>query len=176
MKEDDCMEIKIRKAGREDTECYLAFLHDIKNAMVQGDWFYLDPDEDTREMMAEGSMQLWFAQMQDRIAGVFSIIVPGKKSFNLGCDLGFDEEMLSRVVHMDTAAVHPDFRGHDLQHRMMMAAEEELRAIGGRILLCTIHPDNRYSVQNVLKQGYTIEKKLEKYGGSIRYILRKDLP
>lgn len=176
LKEVNAMEIKIRKAGHQDTERYISFLHDIKDAMPQSQWFYLDSDEDTREMMEDGSMELWFAETQDRVAGVFSIIVPGLESFNLGYDLGFDEAMLRRVIHMDTAAVHPDFRGHNLQYRMMMAAEEELRAAGGRILLCTVHPDNCYSVHNVLKQGYTIEKKLEKYGGSLRYIMRKDLP
>ena len=93
------------------------------------------------------------------------------EKFNLGYDLNFSAEDLMRVVHMDTAAVHPDYRGQKLQHRMMLHAEKEL---AGKILLCTIHPDNRYSLNNVLKQGYTIEKKLEKYG-SIRYLLRKDL-
>lgn len=167
------MEIRIRKAGKEEAQSYLDFLHDIKNAMPQEDWFYLDPDEEARQMLEEGSMRLWFAQAGERLAGVFSIIEPGLASFNLGYDLDFDEEGLRRVIHMDTAAVHPDFRGQKLQQRLMEAAEREL---GGRILLCTVHPDNRYSIQNVLNQGYTIEKTLEKYGGVVRCILRKDLP
>ena len=170
----DC--IQIRRVGTEETERYLSFLHDVKAGMAQDDWFYLDPDDEAREMMEEGSMQLWFAEEGDTLVGVFSLIVPGLKSFNLGYDLGFETQMLERVIHMDTAAVHPSFRGHDLQYRMMMAAEEDLRKIGGAILLCTIHPENQYSVRNVLRQGYSVEKKLEKYGGVIRYILRKDLP
>lgn len=168
--------IRIRRAGREETERYTAFLHEVKDAMPQGDWFYLDPDEEVREMMDEGRMGVWFAEAGERLVGVFSIIVPGPESFNLGYDLGFEATMLARVIHMDTAAVHPDFRGHDLQYRMMQAAEEELRKTGGAILLCTVHPENRYSVRNVLRQGYTVEKELEKYGGVRRYILRKDLP
>lgn len=169
------MDIKIRKGQAQDTGAYIRFLHEVKEMMADSEWFYLDPDEDVYQMMADGSMELWFAEDGDRIAGVFSIIHPGLEDFNLGHDLGFDEEKLRQVVHMDTAAVHPDYRGHKLQYRMMVHAEHEIATRGGRILLCTIHPDNRYSLQNVLNQGYSIQKKLSKYD-SVRYILRKDLP
>lgn len=168
------MDIKIRKGSVQDTEMYLSFLHGIKNAMSRSEWFFLDPDEDVRRMICSGCMELWVAEDDGKTAGVFSIIYPGLEAFNLGYDLGFEEEQLLRVVHMDTAAVDPDYRGQQLQNRLMAAAERELARKGRRILLCTVHPENRYSIQNVLKQGYTIEKKLEKYD-SVRYILRKDL-
>ena len=71
---------------------------------------------------------------------------------------------------MDTAAVHPDFRGRGLQRRLIQEAEQVLE---GRILMCTIHPDNQYSLKNALSLGYTIQKTVARYG-SIRYILRKD--
>lgn len=75
---------------------------------------------------------------------------------------------------MDSAAVYPEYRGQGLQKRLLEEAEKEIRRAGKRILLCTVHPDNPYSLQNVLKQGYTIQKRAEKYG-SVRYILRKDI-
>ena len=165
------MNIQIRKIGKSEVHKYLEFLHEVKEMMEQDEWFFLDPDEEVYELMDQDAMGIWLAEEEDRIAAVFCIVYPGLRSFNLGYDLDFSGEDLVRVVHMDTAAVHPDYRGRGLQHRMMRHAEAELT---GRILMCTIHPDNRYSLQNVLKQGYTIEKKTEKYG-SVRYILRKDL-
>ena len=165
------MNIQIRKIGRSEVDAYLEFLHEVKVTMEQDEWFFLDPDEEVYELMEQGTMGIWLAEDSDRIAAVFCVVYPGLREFNLGYDLSFSEEDLARVVHMDTAAVHPDYRGHGLQHRMMLHAEQELE---GRILMCTIHPDNCFSLNNVLKQGYTIEKKTEKYG-SIRYILRKDL-
>ena len=165
------MNIQIRKIGMDEVDKYLAFLHEVKAMMEEDEWFFLDPDEEVYEMMEQGAMGIWLAEDGERIAAVFCVVYPGSRHFNLGYDLGFGDEELKRVVHMDTAAVHPDYRGQGLQHRMMAHAEQEL---SGRILMCTIHPDNRYSLNNVLKQGYTIEKKTEKYG-SIRYILRKDL-
>ena len=165
------MGIQIRKIGKAEVNIYLEFLHNVKTMMEQDEWFFLDPDEEVYELVAENAMDIWLAEDGTRIAAVFSVVYPAYRRFNLGYDLGLSEADLKRVVHMDTAAVHPDYRGQGLQHRMMLHAEEELT---GRILMCTIHPDNRYSLHNVLKQGYTIEKKAEKYG-SIRYILRKDI-
>ena len=58
--------------------------------------------------------------------------------------------------------------------KMVHTAEEELSGQGKRILLCTVHPENRYSLNNMLNQGYAIQKRVEKYG-SERLVLRKDI-
>ena len=169
------MEISIRKAALEDTAEYIRLLHEVKDAMPQQEWFFLDPDEDYWNMMKSGCMELWVAEDSGRLVAGFDLLHPKLEAFNYGYDLGFTESELLRVVQMDTAAVRPDYRGLGLQKRLMETAQQEILKQPGRILLCTVHPDNRFSLQNVLKQGYTIEKKLEKYG-SVRYILRKDLP
>jgi ribosomal protein S18 acetylase RimI-like enzyme len=167
------MNLTIRKAGVEDTKAYIALLLEVKGSMSEPTWFYVDPEELIRQMMSDGTMELWVAEDGNRLAGAFSVVHPGMGEDNLGRELNFDEAQLLRVVHMDSAAVHPNYRGLKLQKRLMETAEEYLGK-DRRILLCTIHPDNRFSLQNVLNQGYRIEKKLEKYD-SVRYILRKDL-
>lgn len=170
------MAIRIRKGSAADTESYLQLLHVVKEHMDHPEWFYLDPDEDVRAMMANGMMELWVAEDEDgTLAGGFDIIHPGLAECNYGWDLDFSESELMRVIQMDTAAVHPDYRGQKLQWKLMQEAEKSISQKHRGILLCTVHPDNRYSLQNVLKQDYTIVKKKEKYG-SVRYILRKDLP
>ena len=138
--------------------------------MSQMEWFAIDPDEETRELAQAGDLQFWVADAEGRMAGVFSMIRPGLRTFNLGYELALTKQELERVIHMDTAAVHPDFRGYGLQRKLIRAAEPELQ---GKILLCTIHPDSCYSLQNMQKMGYHIEKRVARYS-SIRYILRKD--
>lgn len=169
------MDITIRKGTMADADAFIRLLHDVKNTMANQEWFFLDPDGEIRDMMRSGKMQLWVAEDGERIAGAFDLIYPGLDTYNYGYDLDFEEEQLLRVIQMDTAAVHPDYRGLGLQKRLMKEAEQEILRKPRRILLCTIHPDNKYSLQNVLKQGYTIEKRIAKYG-SVRYVLRKDLP
>lgn len=169
------MDIIIRKGTLADTEEMIRMLHEVKDAMTNSEWFFLDPDDEIREMMRSGMMHLWVAEDNGRLAGIFDYFTRGLAEESYGRNLGFDEAQLLRCVHMDTAAVRPEYRGMGLQKRLMEAAEREIRMEPGRILLCTIHPDNQFSLQNVLKQGYSIEKRLAKYG-SVRYILRKDLP
>lgn len=168
------MTLTFRKGNRADTEDFIRFLAEIKAAMPQQEWFYLDPPELVREMMGDGTMELWMAMEEDRLAAVFDIVHPGLHPCNYGYDLALSEEELLQVINIDNAAVHPDYRGLGLQRKMAQMVEQELSRKGKRILLCTVHPDNRFSLNNMLQQGYVIAKRVGKYG-SERYVLRKDI-
>lgn len=163
-----------RKGLMADTEAFVHFLAAVKERMIQQDWFYLDPPDTVRDMMADGTMELWLAMDGERIAAAFDILHPGVDSYNYGYDLGFTDVQLREVIHMDTAAVHWDYRGLGLQGKLVQMAEATLCGQGRKILLSTVHPENVYSLNNMLKQGYQIQKRVKKYG-SERYILRKDI-
>ena len=170
------MNFTFRKGTAADTERYIDLLTYIKSQMTQTQWFYIDPPEYIRQSLADGTMEVWFAEEGGSIAGAFHIIHPGLHPDNYGYELSFSEEELLKVIHMDSAAVHPAYRGHKLQHRLMALIEEELKVrYPGAILLTTVHPENLYSLCNVQGLGYTVAKRLAKYG-SERYILRKDIP
>lgn len=168
------MDFQFRRGTAEDTETLILFLQEVKAGMEQKDWFYLDPPDMVRKMMADGTMELWLALAEERWAAVFSVLHPGPDPCNYGYDLGLCREELLRVVHMDTAAVHPDYRGFGLQSHLVQIAEQELSGCGKRILLSTVHPENSFSLNNMLKQGYQIRKRVGKYS-SERLILRKDI-
>lgn len=168
------MNLIFRKGTTADTETFIRFLDEVRNDMPQKDWFYLDPQETVRAMMSEGTMELWLAKDGDRIVAAFDILYPGLDSCNYGYDLNLPEEELQQVIHMDSSAVHRDYRGLGLQQKMVHTAEEELSGRGRRILLCTVHPHNIYSLNNMLKQGYQVQKCVQKYN-SERLILRKDI-
>jgi GNAT superfamily N-acetyltransferase len=168
------MAIEIRKETGENLEGFIRLLTDIRETMEQKDWFFLDPPEVFRKLMDEGIMELWVAMDGDRLAGALDILHPGYGEYNYGYGLGFDREQLLQVVNMDSAAVHPDYRGLGIQGRLLEAAEQALRGKGERYLLCTIHPENRFSLNNALKQGYAIVKTGPKYG-SVRHFLCKKI-
>lgn len=168
------MHIEIRKGTMADTEGFITFLGEVRSKMEHKEWFYLDPPEFVREAMEKGTTELWVAMDGQRMAAAFDVLRPGLGAYNYGYDLGFSEKELLQVINMDSAAVHPDYRGLGLQRRLMETAEEMLTEEGSHILLCTVHPDNRFSLNNALKVGYAIQKKLEKYN-SVRYLLRKDI-
>lgn len=168
------VQLTCRKGTVVDTEALICFLKEVKSGMTRQEWFYLDPPELVREMMCSGTMELWVAEDAGRLAAIFTVLHPGLTSCNYGRDLDLTEEDLGKVVHMDTSAVHPDYRGLGLQAKMIHMAEETLNGKGHRILLSTVHPENCYSLDNLLKLGYTVQKRVEKYG-SERYVLRKDI-
>lgn len=84
-------------------------------------------------------------------------------------------EALHQVAHMDSVAILPEYRGMGLQYRMMQVAEKELKDAGYRYLMCTVHPKNRYSRENILRQSYRVVATKEKYGGYLRDILLKEI-
>lgn len=166
--------IIIRKGTLEDTEPFIELLSHVKQNMENTEWLYLDSPDEVREMMRNGTMSLWVAVDGKRIVGAFDTLNPKMAPFNYGYIIGLDYKDLLRVVNMDTAVVHPDYRGHGLQKRMMQQAEKELAESGKHILLCTVHPHNHYSLNNLLSQGYSICKTVALYG-SDRHLMRKNL-
>ena len=168
------MSLTFRKGTLSDAERFSEFLEEIRAGMSNKEWLYLDPPDLVSEMIADGTMELWLAVDGDRLAAVFDILYPGLDSCNYGYDLNLTESELLQVVHMDTSAVHPDYRGQGLQGRMVHTAERELVGSGKRILLCTVHPENQFSLNNMLNQGFEIQKRVRKYG-SERLILRKNI-
>lgn len=169
------MDFLIREAGREDMESFLALLQIAHAHLENKEWLYLDDPEEFREMMDDGSMKLWVAMDGNRLAAAFDILIPGMDPYNYGFDLGFDEEMLLATVNMDTIVVHPDYRGHGLMRTLMTEAEMWAGKHGYKYLTCTVHPENSYSLNNMLALGYRIQRTMPKYG-SLRHVLRKDIP
>lgn len=168
------MAVEIRKGTKEDLNSYMELLYSVRDNMLHQDWFYADSREELRQYMDTGIMELWLAVDGERLAGAFALLIPGMRSMNYGYTLDFTEEELLQVVNMDSVAVHPYYRGQRIQERLMHAAELWLQGQGKRILLCTVHPENYYSLQNVRKLGYTVQKQISIYD-SVRYVLRKDI-
>lgn len=156
--------IEIRRGTEQDTESFIDLMAFVRQSMDHKEWLYLDPPEDVREMMKNGTMSLWVAMDGDHMVGAFDVLHPGLESYNYGYVLGYSKEELQLVVNMDTAVVHPDYRGSGLQKKLMQYAEETLSMEGKHILMCTVHPDNHFSLNNVLSQGYAIQKTTAMYG------------
>ncbi len=107
------------------------------------------------------------------LAGIMIVCLPGADEENLGYDIGLAGDDLMRVALMDVAAVLPEHRGHGLEYRMFLFAEEQLAGTAYRWLMTTISPDNPASLRSAVKAGYTILTTKEKYGGCLRHILCK---
>ena len=146
--------INIIRVGRERLREAYEIVNKVDQGMNVPEWFVAEPYEE---------FDFWMKKER------------GTHPDNLGYDLGMEEEKLKLCAMMDTAAVLPEFRGHYLQYKMMQHAEGDLRQMGYRYLLCTVHPENVFSRSNVMKQGYQKMLTKEKYGGFLRDIWMKNI-
>ena len=171
------MEFFIERAVPEDYQLIADVIQLVWQQMERKDWFAADDSEYTSRILKEGKGIGYKAFSKDsgELAGVFLVSLPGTGEENLGRDIGFSEDKLGKVAHMESIAIFPEYRGHGLQYAMMQTAEKELKKLDFRYLMCTVHPDNEFSKNNIIRQGYEIVVTKEKYQGHIRDILLKEL-
>lgn len=168
-------DFRIEKADVGDYQIFADIIQTVWNGLSKKEWFVADNAEYTYEMLHSGKGTGYKAVDKDtgEIAGVFMTTIPGDSQDNLGYDGGLDACQLALVAHMDSVAILPKYRGHKLQYRLMQAAEKDLAERGFKYLMCTVHPDNCYSRNNVISQGYEFVTVKEKYGGYMREIFLK---
>jgi ribosomal protein S18 acetylase RimI-like enzyme len=171
------MGFRIEKANINDYIPMAELIQKVWDQVENKAWFAADNAEYTYNALQEGNGIGYKAIDTDtgKLAAIFLVTIPGKSKENLGYDIGLPEEEMEYVASMDSIAVLAEYRGHGLQYKMMQNAEAELKDLGFRYLMCTIHPDNKFSRDNVLKQGYKVAATKEKYGGYLRDVLVKTL-
>ena len=168
-------DFRIEKAGAEDYQTFADVIGAVWEAMEQKEWFMADNAEYTYQMLA-GKKGVGYKAVDPasgQVAAVFMAVAPGVSEDNMGYDVGLSRDQLPMVAHMDSVAVLPRYRGHRLQRRLMETAEADLREQGFHYLMCTVHPNNHYSRDNVVSQGYQAMAVKEKYGGHVREIFLK---
>lgn len=99
----------------------------------------------------------------------------GKDGHNYGYDIEIEGDELLEIAQIEATVVHKDYRGNKLQGIICEVMEELAIEDGFKILMATASPDNPYSLNTFLKNGFKIEKEKLKYGGLKRAILRKDI-
>lgn len=71
--------------------------------------------------------------------------------------------------------VREGYRGLGLQRKLIREVEKIALARGYNLLCTTVAPNNAYSINNFLKEGYIYAKTEEKYGGLVRNLYYKKL-
>ena len=88
-------------------------------------------------------------------------------------DLGLQGEFKS--ANQKLFLVREGYRGLGLQRKLIREVEKIAVARGYNLLCTTVAPNNEYSINNFLKEGYVYAKTEEKYGGLVRNLYYKAL-
>ncbi|MDO4340272.1 MAG: GNAT family N-acetyltransferase [Eubacteriales bacterium] len=167
------MEFKIRKANRKDLTGIMEVMEEAAGNLQHPDWFVADEETAVKEHLEKDGFGMAAEASDGRIVGFFLVKYP-KPEENLGVYLDYPPEKLGKVALMDSCAVRQAYRGYGLQGRLLQGAEEYLDTEKYTYLMCTVHPDNRFSLSNMQKNGYMIQATVQCYGGLLRHILVKD--
>lgn len=164
----------IRRADESDVPEIMTIMNEAKNDMAHPEWFVADDENYMREHLQGKGYVIVAESPIGGIAGFFVVKYPEDEE-NLGTYLEFDREQLAHVAVMDSAVVGSVYRGNGLQEQMLEAAESLLDKEKYYYLMCTIHPDNEFSRNNMESHGYKVKKIALCYGGLPRCILLKNL-
>ena len=164
----------IRQATQEDVPGIMDIMAEAAADQEHPDWFVSDDEAYVREHISEHGYTIVAQTVDGQTAGFFIVKYPEGED-NLGRYLDMEEEALGQVVVMDSTVVGSDYRGAGLQGRMLQAAEARIDKEKFHYLMCTIHPNNQFSRQNMESQGYEVKKITKCYGGLDRCILVKCL-
>ena len=88
-------------------------------------------------------------------------------------DLGLEGEYKS--ANQKLFLVREGYRGLGLQRKLIREVEKIALARGYNLLCTTVAPNNEFSINNFLKEGYVYAKTEEKYGGLVRHLYYKVL-
>lgn len=148
----------------------------VKASMQNKDWFVADDEAYLYDILQDhGFILLAKSDIDSSLAGFFVVKFPGLSEDNLGRHLDFSNGQLLQCAHMDSCVIHPNHRGNHLQSRMALLAEQKLARMNYSYLLATIHPNNCYSMNSMLRCGYQPQKETCLYGGLRRIILLKKI-
>lgn len=88
-------------------------------------------------------------------------------------DLGLQGDY--RSANQKLFLVRDGYRGQGLQRQLIRAVEQLAKQRGYNLLCTTVAPNNTYSINNFLKEGYVYATTEEKYGGLVRNLYYKVL-
>lgn len=168
------MNFLIRNATENDIPEIMGIMNAKPSGKTKPEWYITDEEDAVRKCLCEQGFILVAQTDLDVIAGFFIVKYPEREE-NLGKYLDFTDEQLEKVVLMDSVAILPEFRGNGLQGILVKWAEEKIDPARFRYLMCTVHPDNVYSLHNMQKLGYEVKKTVTCYGNNIRNVLLKEI-
>ena len=168
---------QILTATEADVDELAALIDTVYRGLLEPSWFMPDDAAYIRKLLHPECGRVWKAidTKTRQPAGLLMLYIPGEALENLGNDAGFSEEKKKDVIHLESVAILPQYRGYGLQYRMMRMAEEEARRAGFCHMLCTVHPENRFSRNNMVRCGFSSVIVKEKYGGFLREVMWKPL-
>ena len=121
--------------------------------------------------LIENGSKIWIYYKDGEIVSSMMFIPSSKES---AAKLGFTEYDYSKIVDYGPMMVNSKYIGNNLQFQMIKVLDDYSRKIGLEYAVSTVHPDNIFSIKNLLKADFVqVDQKL--FSRGLRNIYFKKL-
>lgn len=181
----------LRQATLKDSGEIYSVMDTCYQALEHKEYFICDDLEYVKNILSGNGFGVVACDETDKIVGNLLVKYPGVSEENLGYDVFVKDikvanqsskrnivltpNNLNRVLHMDSASVLPEHRGHSLEHKMIAFAETLIDSSKYCYSFATVAPENTASLKSLEKNGYQVMITKEKYEGLIRCVMMKEL-
>lgn len=162
----------LRRLTMKDKEEALA-LHRAMALRANPEIFVPGSDEEFLRILAGDGVVLG-VQDEKRIVCMRTVLFETHDDEVLMEDMKLLPDQMQRMAFVEYCIVHRDYRGNNLQF-LTYYFMEDLLWEDFDYLYTTVSPRNIFSLRNVMDCGFYAFHLKERYGGYMRYLLRKDL-
>lgn len=134
-----------------DVDKYIEYRENVKKEMKEPDWLG-DFSKDDILYMLDNNSKIWMYFKDEEFICSMVLIPSTKKDLDkFGIDLDFNE-----VVDYGPMFVNPKYVGNSLQYQMLKELDEYSCNKGYKYAISTVHPNNIYSINNLIKDGFEL--------------------
>ena len=164
--------MELRRCRPSDLQAVIDLNETIYSALPDKSILRHNTPEMIASCLAEPNVTLGIWE-NDTLIAVGMLYVPQCIEEDHFHDLGLEGEYKS--ANQKLFLVREGYRGLGLQRKLIREVEKIAIARGYNLLCTTVAPNNDFSINNFLKEGYVYAKTEEKYGGLVRNLYYKVL-
>ena len=134
-----------------DIDEYIEFREMVKQNMRYPEWLGDFSREDLINILKDNSIIWCYYLDSDPVCSMMMLPSTEKSLNKFGIDLNYNE-----VVDYGPMFVSPKYVGNGLQYQMLTELDSYCMEQGYKYAVSTIHPDNSYSITNLLKDDFEL--------------------
>ena len=152
-----------------DLDSYIKFRENVKAKMEHPEWLGDFTKQDLEKLLSNGS-KIWIYYLDNEPVCSMMLIPSDKKAL---LKFGLPSRCQD-FADYGPMFVKPKFVGNSLQYQMLKELDKYCLGLGYKYAVVTVHPDNVYSIRNLIKHGFNY-KDTKEFTRGIRNIYLKKL-
>ncbi len=167
--------IFIKKANENNAKEIYNLMRTVYDCLSDKSLFFCDTYDYVKENISKCGFAVVSCNENGKIIASLIIRYPDMEKDNLGFDINLPIDELPKVAQMESAVVHPAYRGNGLLYRLLKFAEDNIDKTKYKYFMATISPHNPASYKSAEKMGYKVITTKIKYGNLLRRIYLKKI-